>query len=193
MAKNTDSGSDTDNSNNGFKQGDTDSDNDKECVSEVEHEVGESESMQDVLEKAMPELPEDRISDAPEEEGDFNMTIDEHREISEAFETMLRILYDRGYTANELSTVIDGFAHRTNAGRFNPYEYDRIALSLQLREAITDWRDDQQKDIPEHVIAETVEELGRFYRTSARKEFDKKKQSEDADADGNSGESPTDE
>ena len=179
MTEDTDTSVDTDGDNNQFE--DKTGGVNEQGGDESRGEAIEDESIQDVLETAMPELPEDRVSDTPEEEGDFNMTMDEHREISEAFETMLRTLYDRGYTANELSTVIDGFAHRTNAGRFNPYEYDRIALSLQLRQAITDWRDEQEKDIPERVIAETVEELGRFYRTSARKKLDKKPRSEDAD------------
>lgn len=182
MTNTTDTGVDADSDDGDFEDEEK---ADKKGGDGVNERIDESDSMQDVLEEAMPELPEDRVTETPKEEGEFNMTMEEHREIGEAFETMLQTLYDRGYTANELSTVIDGFAHRTNAGRFNPYEYDRIALSLELRRTITDWREEQEKDIPERVIAETVEELGRFYRTTTRKKLHEKQEnrSNGADAD----------
>lgn len=140
--------------------------------SDSEHEdnaVSNDPSIQELLTDAMPELPEDRVTDAPEDEADITMSTDEQRGITNTFDGLIRELYDMGYTANELAIIMDGLSHRVNAARFDNHEYDRIALTLELRETINEWRDGQDEDIPARVIAETVEELGRLYRTEARK------------------------
>ena len=138
--------------------------------------------IQEMLTEALPELPEDRITDPPEDETGTMMSRGEQQVIHETFDGMVRELYDKGYTPNELSIILDTLSHRVNAARFDKHEYDRIALTMKLRETIETWRESQDTDIPDRVVAETVEELGRLYRTQARKNHHKT-DAEDANGD----------
>lgn len=146
-----------------------------------EKPVNDDESIQDVLSDAFPELPEDRVTDPPEDETDVTMSMDEQRAISDAFDGFIHELYQKGFTANELSVVLHSHSRRVNAARFDKHEYDRIALSLRLRQSISEWESEQETDIPERVIAETVEELGRYYRTIARKNHETSNSDDDGE------------
>lgn len=128
--------------------------------------VDEGETVQDILERSMPSLPEDH-REMPEP-GEFRMTMDEQRELHDLLDGLVHTLYDRGFTPNELHVVFHGIEHRLNAARYDDHEYDRIALSLRLRETIEDWKGEQDHEVPEHEVATAVEEMGRFYRTIAR-------------------------
>lgn len=124
------------------------------------------QTIQEQIAEAMPPIPEDRRDD----DSDIRMTRDEQDQLYENIDMMVQTLYDKGYSPNDLGVIFRGFAHRMNAARCDPYEYDRIALSLELRRTIENWREKQAHDVPEREVAETVEELGRVYRTNARKE-----------------------
>lgn len=125
------------------------------------------ESIQDQLEDAMPPTP---AVDEKADTDEFSMSTEEQQELSNSLETWIQNLYDKGYSPNELGVIFNGFGHRMNAARYRPHEYDQIALSIHLREAIESWREEQPDEVPELVIAETVEELGRLYRDQARRE-----------------------
>ncbi|WP_302083661.1 hypothetical protein [Salinibaculum rarum] len=135
------------------------------------------ETVQEMLESSMPSFPEDR-REMPDAD-DFRMTVDEQQQIHDLFDGLVHTLYDRGYTPSELGVILNGLEHRMNASRFDPYEYDRIALSLRLRETVEEWRAEQDAEIPVVEIAEVIEELGRHYRDVARKELYQDGTSED--------------
>lgn len=130
----------------------------------------EEQRVQDILEDAMPPILEGR--DEPlNDDTEFEMTRDEQSQLMDLFHGLVETLYDRGYTPNEVGVITSSVDHWTNARRYDPYEYDRIALSLELRRTIEEWRDDQPEEIPAVEIAEVVEEMGRMYRTTARREL----------------------
>lgn len=143
-----------------------------------ENGLGDDQSVQEAIEQGMPEFPEDRRD--TNEDKDVRMTTDEHEQIHNLFDGLVHTLYDRGYTPSELGVVINGIGHRMNAARYHPHEYDRIALTLDVRQAVEQWREEQDDEIPPLVIAETIEELGRHYRHIARREV----YSDDDDEDG---------
>ncbi len=132
-------------------------------------------SIQEQIAEAMPPIPEDRRDD----DSEIRMSVDEQRQLSANFDAMLQAFYDKGYTPNDMALIFQSFSHRLNAARIDPHEYDRIALTLELRETVETWRDEQDHAVPEHEVAETVEELGRMYRTNARREFYKGGESDD--------------
>lgn len=144
-------------------------------------ELRDDESIQDALRDAFPDLPDHRVTDAPEDEADVTMSMDEQRAINDALDEFINGLYQKGFTANEVSIVLQSHSRRVNAERFDKHEYDRIALSLRLRQSISEWEAEQETDIPERVIAETVEELGRYYRTIARKNHDTNDSDDDSE------------
>lgn len=125
-------------------------------------------SLQDRLRDAMPDMPEERMSDPPGDD-DINMSVAEQEQITEAFNEFIHSLYDLGFTPNEVEIILHGFDHRLNASRYDPHEYDRIALTLELRRTIETWRDEHDDTVPLHEIATVIETLGRHYRTKARK------------------------
>lgn len=125
------------------------------------------DSVQDRIADAMPPTPAVDEQAATDE---FTMSHDEQRELSDALETWIRDLYDRGFSPSELGVVLNGFGHRMNASRCRPHEYDRIALSIELRDTIETWREEQDGEVPVLAVAEAVEEMGRHYRHEARKE-----------------------
>jgi len=127
-------------------------------------------SVQERIADAMSPIPEDRR----DTDSDIRMTTEEQQQLHENLDAMVHALYDKGYTPNDLGLIFRGFAHRMNAARCDPHEYDRIALTLELRNTIETWRDEQDHDVPPVEIAETVEELGRFYRSTAREDLYKR-------------------
>jgi len=129
------------------------------------------QTIQEQIAEAMPSIPEDRRDG----DSDVRMTHDEQEQLSSNIEVMVQQLYDKGYSPNDLGIVFRGFAHRMNAGRCDPYEYDRIALTLKLRETVETWRQEQNHEVPEVEVAETVEELGRVYRSNAREDLYRKR------------------
>lgn len=141
----------------------------------------EQESVQEKLEKAMPSFPEDRREF--EDEDEIRMTTEEQFALTEHLEEQVQELYDRGFSPNELGTIFHGFSHRMNASRYDPHEFDRIALSIELRQFIEDWREEQDGDVPVLAIAEAVEEMGRQYRDKARKEVYKRQGRREAEED----------
>lgn len=136
------------------------------------------ERIQDVIDNAMPTLPEERQGrvDNPD-----RMTTDEHSAIHDGLESIVQTLYDRGYSPSELGVIFSGFEHRMNASRYRPHEFDRIGLTLRVREAIEAWKEEQPEEVPELVVAEAIEELGRHHRHMARKELYKDDDSEEED------------
>lgn len=123
-----------------------------------------TESIQDILERSMPPIQHDDPGEG------IRMTTEEQRELHDLFHGLINTLKDRGFNSNELGVIVSVLDHRLNAERFDRYEYDRIALTLRLRETIEEWRDEQEHDVPELEIATVVEEMGRFYRTCAREQ-----------------------
>lgn len=126
--------------------------------------AGSDESVQDVLERSMPPIQHDDPGEG------IRMTWDEQKVLHEYFDGIIDTLKDRGFNSNELHVILHSIEHRLNAERFDRHEYDRIALTLQLRQTIEEWRDEQENDVPEREIATVVEEMGRFYRTCDREE-----------------------
>jgi len=147
--------------------------------------------VQDMLEESMPDFPEDR-REMPDAD-DVRMTTDEQTRIHQLFDGLVHTLYDRGYSPSELGIIVNGLGHRMNASRYDPYEYDRIALSIRLRETIEEWRDDQPEEIPPLEIAEVVEELGRHYRDIARKDLYQSDSTDDTTETDTDSEQPQDE
>lgn len=131
--------------------------------------MSDDESIQEVLERSMPSFPEDR-REMPDDD-EFRMTTDEQREIHDLFDGLVHSLYDQGFTPSELGVIIHGIGHRMNASRYDPHEYDRIALSIRLRETVDTWVDEQEKEVPPLEIATVIEELGRHYRHMARRDL----------------------
>jgi len=127
--------------------------------------AGKDESVQDILERSMPPIQHDDSGEG------IRMTTEEQRELHDLFHGLVSTLKDQGFNANELGIITSTLDHRLNAERFDRHEYDRIALTLRLRETIEGWRDEQEHDVPEREIATAVEEMGRFYRTCAREEI----------------------
>lgn len=131
------------------------------------------ESVQDILERAMPPIQHDDPGEG------IRMTSDEQAALHDYFDGIVTTLKDRGFNANELHVILHAINHRLNAERFDRHEYDRIALTLRLRETIEEWRDEQEHDVPEHEVATVVEEMGRFYRTTAREKLARKQGRQD--------------
>lgn len=132
-------------------------------------ERDEEESVQEMLHRAMPNAREiERQRGGQDEAPDRAMTGEEMEETHLLIDGLIETLYDRGYTTNELAILFSTQQHFLNAARFDRHEYDRIALNLRLRQAQKEWEDEQDEDVSNHVLAETYEELGRFYRTEAR-------------------------
>lgn len=131
----------------------------------------DGESIQEVLDRSMPPIPEQDREAAENDE--LEMTPEEQHAISGMIEDLVQTLYDRGYSPNELGVVFNSFGHRMNAARYDPHEYDRIGLSITLRESLETWKGEQDHEVPPRVIADTVEELGRMYRADARREANK--------------------
>jgi hypothetical protein len=153
---------------------------------DTQHQDEESDSpdieepIQNVIDDAMPTFPEERKGrvDNPD-----RMTTEEHQAIHEGIESVVETLYDRGYSPSELGVVFHGFSHRMNASRYDPYQYDRIALTLRIRETIEQWRDEQPDEGPPLEIATVVEELGRHYRQMARRDVYEDTQNDNTDTD----------
>lgn len=139
------------------------------------------ETVQEKLEKAMPSFPEDRRDF--EDEDEIRMTTEEQFALTDHLEAQVQELYNRGFSPNELGTIFHGFSHRMNASRYDPHEYDRIALSIELRSFIEEWREEQEGEVPVLAIAETVEEMGRMYRDEARREVYKRQGRREAEED----------
>lgn len=135
-----------------------------------DNNIDPDKSIQEILQESMPDMPEERRTERPGDD-DINMSPEEQREISNFFEQLIQSLYNLGFSPSELSIIFHGFEHRMNASRYDPHQYDRIALSIELRRTIENWRNEQDEDVPIHEIATTIEEIGRHYRSEARKEL----------------------
>jgi len=114
----------------------------------------------------MPPIPDERP-----EEGGIRMSPEEQQTLSNELDGLIKSLTEKGYTATDLHVVFSGFEHRLNAQQYDPYEYDRIALSLKLRATVESWREEQETDVPEFEIAETLRDLSKVYRESALEEM----------------------
>lgn len=156
----------------------TPSETDGASNSEAETAVDADERIQEVIDDAMPTFPEERQGriDNPD-----RMTTEEHHAIHDGLQSVVETLYDRGYSPSELGVVFHGFSHRMNASRHDPYEYDRIALTIQIRQTIEQWREEQPGEVPPQEIADVVEELGRHYRHIARRNLYEDTQSNNTD------------
>jgi len=132
-------------------------------------------SIQEQISDAMPPIPEDRPV-----EGGIRMTSDEQREITDTVDGLVQTLLDKGFTSTDLHVIFSGFEHRLNAQQYDPHEYDRIALTLQLRETVEDWKADQEHEVPPMEIAESLRNLAKVYREEGRREFYKEQGKKEA-------------
>jgi len=128
--------------------------------------MSEEKSIQEKIAEAMPPIPDERPI-----EGGIRMTADEQHELTQELDGLIHALLDKGYTPADLHVIFSGFEHRLNAQQYDPYEYDRIALTLQLRETVESWRDEQEADVPEMEIARALQDLAKVHRDNGRKEF----------------------
>jgi len=99
------------------------------------------------------------------------MTPEEQQQLTENLDAMCRELRRKGYSPQDLHVIFNGFAHRTNADQYDPYEYDRIALSLRVRETVEEWRDDQDGDVPDLQIGRALRDLAQVYRDNGYREL----------------------
>lgn len=136
-------------------------------------------SIQEEIAEAMPPIPEDRRDNDKE----IHMAPEEQRELTDNINAMVEMLRDKGYSAPDLNVVFNGFAHRLNARQYDPHEYDRIALTIELRDTIQTWNDEQDHEVPELEIARALEDLSKVYRDTARKELYKRQGRKEAQDD----------
>lgn len=127
----------------------------------------DDKSIQEQIADAMPPIPEHRQNN----DSDINMTPDEQTQLSQNIDAMIRELRDKGYSAPDLHVVFNGFAHRLNARQYDPHEYDRIALTINVRETVENWREEQDTEVPEREIALALRDLAKVYRENGRREF----------------------
>jgi len=123
-------------------------------------------SIQEQIADAMPPIPDERPED-----GGIRMTHDEQRQLNDNMDAMIHGLLDKGYTPSDLHVVFSGFEHRLNAQQYDPHEYDRIALTLNLRQTIETWRDEQDTDVPDLEVANALRDLTKVYRENALRQL----------------------
>jgi hypothetical protein len=138
----------------------------------------DDKSIQDKIADAMPPIPEDRAI-----EGGIRMTHEEQDTLNQNLDAMIHALLDKGYTPSDLHVVFSGFEHRLNAQQYDPHEYDRIALSLQVRKTIEDWRDEQDGEVPDMEIARALRDQMKVYRENGLQEFYKEQGRKEAQND----------
>jgi hypothetical protein len=140
--------------------------------------MSDEKSIQEEIADAMPPIPEDRPI-----EGGIRMTSDEQHTLNQNLDAMIHALLEKGYTPTDLHVVFSGFEHRLNAQQYDPHEYDRIALSLKLRETVKEWRDEQDHEVPDREIAEALRDLAKVHRENGRREFYKEQGRKEAEKD----------
>lgn len=138
--------------------------------------MADDKTIQEKIAEAMPPIPEDRPI-----EGGIRMTPDEQHNLTQELDGLVRSLLDKGFTPTDLHVIFSGFEHRLNAQQYDPYEYDRIALTLQLRETVENWREDQDGEVPEMEIARALRDMAKVYRESGRKAFYKEQGRKEAE------------
>ena len=129
--------------------------------------MSDDKSIQEKIAEAMPPVPEHRQGG----DSTINMTHEEQRELTENIDAMVHGLLDKGYSPADLKVIFSGFDHRLNADRYDPHEYDRIALSLELRQTIQQWIDEQDSDVPHFVIAEALQDFAKVHREMGLREM----------------------
>jgi hypothetical protein len=134
--------------------------------------------IQEKIADAMPPIPEHRPID-----GGIRMTAEEQSKLNQELDGLIHSLLDKGYTATDLHVIFSGFEHRLNAQQYDPHEYDRIALTLQLRETVQSWREEQDAEVPDMAIAEALRDMAKVYRENARKELYKEQGRKEASND----------
>lgn len=139
----------------------------------------DDKSIQEKIAEAMPPIPENRPID-----GGIRMTTDEQHKLTQELDGLVHALLDKGYTPTDLHVIFSGFEHRLNARQYDPYEYDRIALTLNVRETVETWRDEQDGEVPEMEIARALRDLAKVYREAGREEFYKEQGRKEAENDG---------
>jgi len=136
----------------------------------------DDKSIQETVADAMPPIPDDRPI-----EGGIRMTGDEQREITNRVDALVQTLLDNGFTPTDLHVIFSGFEHRLNAQQYDPHEYDRIALTINVRETVENWREEQDTDVPEMEIARALRDLAKVYRENGRRDFYKEQGRKDAE------------
>lgn len=135
------------------------------------------ETIQEMLDRSMPSnfgMEGDRP-----DPNDHRMTSEEMHQLSDLYQELTFTLLDRNFSESELKVVVSGIEHQLRAGQFDPYEYDRIALTLKMRETVEEWKESTDEDIPEYEIAHALDDLSNIYMQNAREKTARREERSD--------------